>query len=336
MNFLDSIKDFCAEIGRDPLLVQGAGGNISVKNKNVLWIKASGTWIADAKIQQIFTPVDLESLNKALKNLQYDVLPVALGVNPLRPSIETLLHVVMPHKIVLHIHAIEALAYLVQANAEDHLAVIFGDSISWKFIPYIKPGADLAQAVHMSIKSLSNIDIVFLGNHGVVIGGNSLKELIATLGKMRKMLNNQPKITLQKDFDGIKKISKSIAIKGYVKCRDAALNELATNPFLMHMVESAWALYPDHVVFLGSKPLVIEVDDIQKTDFQNKYEPPFIFIRGFGVLEDEGVTKAQKVQLRAFYDVLIRQQSSENLNTLNQQQISQLLNWDAEKYRQKM
>ena len=44
-----SVEDFCSRIGADPLLVQGAGGNVSWKKGSVLWIKASGTWLAHAK-----------------------------------------------------------------------------------------------------------------------------------------------------------------------------------------------------------------------------------------------------------------------------------------------
>ena len=34
-----------AQLGRDPLQVQGPGGNTSIKHDNVMWIKASGTGI---------------------------------------------------------------------------------------------------------------------------------------------------------------------------------------------------------------------------------------------------------------------------------------------------
>ena len=33
---------FCAQGGKNSLLVQGAGGNVSFKDNDVLWIKASG------------------------------------------------------------------------------------------------------------------------------------------------------------------------------------------------------------------------------------------------------------------------------------------------------
>ena len=50
---------FCAlsaRLGRDPLQVQGPGGNTSIKDRETLWIKASGTELADAETKQIFSP----------------------------------------------------------------------------------------------------------------------------------------------------------------------------------------------------------------------------------------------------------------------------------------
>ena len=39
--------------------VQGAGGNTSVKDNGVLWVKASGFWLADAQNKNIFVLIRL-------------------------------------------------------------------------------------------------------------------------------------------------------------------------------------------------------------------------------------------------------------------------------------
>lgn len=43
------IENFCKKIGTNKSLVYGAGGNISWKESGLLWIKSSGTNLADAK-----------------------------------------------------------------------------------------------------------------------------------------------------------------------------------------------------------------------------------------------------------------------------------------------
>ena len=46
----------CTMFGANPLLVQGAGGNVSWKEEDTLWVKASGTWLSDASAEDIFLP----------------------------------------------------------------------------------------------------------------------------------------------------------------------------------------------------------------------------------------------------------------------------------------
>ena len=62
---LTALRKLSAALGADPLRTQGAGGNTSIKRDGVMWIKASGTWLADALAQDIMTPVRLDPLRKA-------------------------------------------------------------------------------------------------------------------------------------------------------------------------------------------------------------------------------------------------------------------------------
>ena len=65
-NTRQAINDLCADLGKDRLLVQGSGGNVSWKEDGVLWVKGSGTCLANADKENIFVPVDLVHLQKAL------------------------------------------------------------------------------------------------------------------------------------------------------------------------------------------------------------------------------------------------------------------------------
>ena len=122
-----AIAKFCAELGVDPLLVQGAGGNISWKDETnaILWVKASGTWLAEAMQKDIFVPVNLLHLRHAIQRHDFSVIPQLQGESVLRPSIETLLHALMPQRIVVHLHAIEILAHLVRVDCEENIQSLF-------------------------------------------------------------------------------------------------------------------------------------------------------------------------------------------------------------------
>ena len=101
-----TVESFCTTIGSNPMLVQGAGGNISWKDGDTLWVKASGMWMVDAEKKDIFVPVDLKKIKKEIAKTNYSVDIQTLALSELRPSIETILHGLMPHKIVLHVHAV--------------------------------------------------------------------------------------------------------------------------------------------------------------------------------------------------------------------------------------
>ena len=175
------VKAFCAQIGADPLLVQGAGGNVSWKDGDALWVKASGTWLAEAELKDIFVPVNLSLLQTALSKNDFSVKPEVSSNSDLRPSIETLLHALMPHRVVVHIHAVEILAHLVQVNAKVEIKNLVGDAVKWIYVDYFKPGADLARAVSEQLTNRSDADVVFLGNHGVVIGGEDVEDVASML-----------------------------------------------------------------------------------------------------------------------------------------------------------
>ena len=328
----EQVKAFCARIGKDPLLVQGAGGNVSWRDGDVLWVKASGTWLADAVAKDIFIPLDLVDLRQAIANENFHTDPRLVVDSELRPSIETLLHALMPHKVVVHLHAVEILAHLVRADPVAEFEKLIGGVIKWCCVDYFKPGAELAQAVSARLLQQPDVDVIFLQNHGVVIGGASIADIEIILQKLVLLLQNTMAPLL---VDGEAAEAASILkSQTYCLCSDPEVNQLATNHYLSSRQESEWVLYPDHAVFLGAQAAILG-HSISLNDLGEK-KPAFIFDLGTGVYESKMVTTAQKVQLRCYYDVLIRQPVTEKLLTLSPGAIVELLNWDAEKYRKSL
>lgn len=327
------VREFCAAIGKDSMLVQGAGGNVSWKDNEVLWIKASGTWLKDALAKDIFIPIELLRLRQEIEKKNFQLIPEVIGESKLRPSIETLLHALMPQKVVVHLHAIEILAHLVRANPVARLDKLIGNNIKWSIVDYFKPGAELAEVVAKNLSNNFDIDVIFLCNHGVVIGGENISDINIILKKLIAFIKNE----ISNLNINIKPIDQALPIqlRGYNASQDKEINQLAINKSLSARLKSEWVLYPDHAVFLGSfAPILgesISYKDINTTP--NKL-PPFIFDLGRCVYEKETITTAEKEQLRCYYDVLIRQPHNESLVSLSPNSIMELLNWEAEKYRQ--
>jgi rhamnose utilization protein RhaD (predicted bifunctional aldolase and dehydrogenase) len=332
-DFKQKVKRFCAQIGADPLLVQGAGGNVSWKEEESIWIKASGKWLANAETDEIFVKVDHKLLLRSLKLKDFNVVPKVMIETDLRPSIETHMHSLLPHKIVIHVHAIEVLACLVQINARENLEKVIGNTFNWTYVDYFKPGAELAEAV--SEEMYDNCDVVFLGNHGLVIGVNNIDDAYTLLNELTLKLTTKPEILSLPD----KKFSRKLDFsnKGYVPVIDEKINLIATDYKMASKLQNRWALYPDHVVFLGAKPVILKkgftIEDLNEATFDN---PPFIFSLGEGVYESVNSKNYHRVQLRCYYDVIIRLKDIEKVLVLNEDQISELLNWDAEAHRQNL
>lgn len=317
----EDVSTYCAALGADPLLVQGAGGNVSWKDGGTLWIKASGTWLADAARKDIFVPVDLAHLRAATAGGDLDVQPRTLGESTLRPSIETLLHALMPQRVVVHVHAIELLAHLVRPDFSAIVTRALGDSVRWAAAPYCKPGLALAQAVAAALRGVPDAQAVFLQNHGVVVGGDSCAEVDAVLRLMLERLSSPPASALP---------AARRPIAGYEAVADEGVAQLAVDPALFARLAKDWALFPDHVVFLGARAHTF---DSPAALAQAQSGPDLAFVRGEGVYARGGLTAARLAQLRCYYDVLARVPAGAQLASLGERQVGELLNWDAEQYR---
>ena len=329
------VKQFCARIGTDSLLVQGPGGNVSWKDNDVLWIKASGKWLAKACDEEIFVPVSLSYLQEAISNKNFSCSPSILGDTKLRPSIETMLHALMPQKVIAHLHAVEALAHLVRKNAETRLAELINDSIKWVFVDYYKPGAELAACVSAKLTLIPDAEVIFLKNHGIVIGAPDIRNLERILKKITKLLFTKPFLSELIPFDFVIKNNPNTILNEFAFATDPEINRLSTNSYLISRVQNDWALYPDHVVFLGDSAIVIDDTAAEYKSEIIGRNPDFIFVKQQGVLECKAITPAKKAQLRCYYDVLVRQPQTEKLDSLTQINIKEILNWEAEIFRQK-
>ena len=331
----DSISQFCVELGQDPLLVQGAGGNVSWKDGNTLWIKGSGTWLANAKVADIFVPVGLGKITSSLSQGDFSVTPELVATSDLRPSIETILHALMPQKIVIHLHAINPLTYLVLQDAKTQIEEI-SKALPWKsaFIEYFKPGAELAQAIDIAMKMQDGIRILFLKNHGIVIGGDSIPEVRSILEDVLKACPTTSSPELAKFPSRMPEVP--VRAKGvYRAFEDIEVQQLAQNPSLFNRLKSDWVLYPDHVVFLGAKAFIYKGwENFFYQHNVGQILPDLIFIGNEGVFVAPNLNYAKTVQLRCFYDVISRVVATEKLNPLQESEILVLLNWDAERLRQ--
>lgn len=326
-----SIEDYCVYLGKNPLIVQGAGGNISWKDGETLWVKASGKRLVDAKAANIFVPVDLYALRIAIQKKDFNATPLVLGGASMRPSIETNLHALMPHKIVMHLHSVEILAALVKEGCQEEVNSRMSDSVGWRFVEYFKPGPDLARAIFNAGVDFKT-QVIFLRNHGVIVGADSIEEVDQILRILLNIFH-----TLPTELN-VSLVSEEFKLpdcfNGYVLIQDACIQQLALNSNFIKNLSDNWAICPDHVVFLGPSPIIYSKNDVLSGVINSQQvRPALIFIEGIGVYSLPEFSKAQFEQLRFYWDVVVRTDITSKVSTLNEDEVCELINWDAEKYR---
>lgn len=177
-------------LGQDSMLVMHGGGNTSVKMEvrdrlgdihDVLYVKGSGWDLATIEARG-FAPVRLEPLRKMAR---LDVLSdrdmvelqraAMLDPNAPNPSVEAILHAMIPQTFVDHTHADAVLAISHSPRGNEILAQIYGERVL--IFPYVMPGFVLAQDVAKRTASIDwdDYDGMILLHHGVFTWADDAK-----------------------------------------------------------------------------------------------------------------------------------------------------------------
>lgn len=327
---LQTLRRVSAIIGADISLIQGAGGNVSLKSGGLMWIKASGTWLADAEAKDIMVPVVLGT--------GPDDPPVVSDQDRsgLRPSIETSMHAVLPQRVVLHVHAVDVLALAVRTDGPLLLKKSLA-GLRWAMVPYARPGAPLTQAILDSVAGAAEtLDLLVLANHGLVVMADDVLSAHALLNEVVARVAVPP---LDRP-DAATGPHTMIDGHGFHAATDPFTHILARDPVGLAVAE-AGPLYPDHVVFLGPEPLVIDADvDLGDALHQFResrgWTPKWLVVRGVGVAVADDLPRGGAQMLRCLADVAARIPADAPLQVLSDADIAALTGWDAEQYRQQM
>jgi len=145
-------------LGRDKSLVLHGGGNTSVKvrarnilgdEEDLIYVKGSG-WDLETIEEAGFTPLPLAHVRRlgALPSLtdaemSSELLAQTRRAGAPAPSVESILHALLPAKFVDHTHADAFIAVSNTAGGSARLREIYGDLLV--HIPYVMPGFDLAR-----------------------------------------------------------------------------------------------------------------------------------------------------------------------------------------------
>src|SRR5215207_7920712 len=178
-------------LGQDSSLVLHGGGNTSVKtqvtnifgeDEEVIYVKGSG-WdletieaagFAPCRMKELLRLAELETLSDP--QMAVELQKSKVDPSAPAPSVEAILHAILPEKFVDHTHADAVLAVTNTADGRQRVREIYGDRVV--VVPYVMPGFKLARlCAELYPKQAGSQTIgMLLMNHGMFSFGETARE----------------------------------------------------------------------------------------------------------------------------------------------------------------
>jgi len=275
-------------LGQDSSLVLHGGGNTSVKitetnivgeQEEILYVKGSG-WDLVSIEKAGFSPVRMAHMIKlgALESLSDPQMVNELktqltSASAPAPSVETILHAILPFKYVDHTHADAVVTISNTSDGEDRIREIYGDRVV--IVPYVMPGFDLSKDVGrlFSEQATDKTEGMVLLNHGIFSFGATAKE---AYDRMIELVNLAEQYLIKQNAWEIKKPLSNVgskSIRNEIAQLRSKISSVIGNPILFNLTNSEQGIdfsnrndiddiatrgpvTPDHVIRTKRIPMV--------------------------------------------------------------------------------
>ena len=368
---LPSLVEMSNRYGKNPDYVLAGGGNTSFKDLQYLWVKASGQALSTigeagfvklsrARLSVIFErsysadPDTREA--QVLSDMMESRCP---GEEAKRPSVEALLHNLIPSAYVLHLHPTAVGGFVCSKNAKAVFDELFAADSIW--IPQAMPGYYLATIVKDAQEAFKAAKgayptYIFLENHGVFLGGETVEEVDAAWNALTERLNGYAaKLgrtfpvwdASQTEYDATLAASTAPAIRGLafpggqqgVVLFDASpiVRKATANKESFAKVYTAFS--PDHLVYCGADSLFIGADDIDgnlRAAAAEKPLPRVIGVEGLGLFTTGVTSREAHNAANLFRSAAGVAEAAEIFGggkPLSDELVSAISNWEVERYR---
>jgi len=367
MENLDRLIGISCHYGDNPAYVIAGGGNTSYKDKDTIWIKASGIplagigrdgFVAISRDRLSLIESGVFSENAAEREEQVKVLMNSAIISPknLRPSVETSLHNLIGYAFVVHTHPtlVNGLmcANYVLAEVEQR----FGREAL--MVEYTDPGYILFKKLRERITDYiadhgHTPQIIFLQNHGVFVAADTVEEINRLYTEINQKISQGKDISMPSCETTAYESPVTEEIVRYSSLRSLCSRSLncdligyfTANRVTMDTVSGPFS--PDIIVYCKSSYLLLErnMDPdrvsglFERFEKQNGYFPRVILEEGGGLtIVEENIRSLQTVE-EVFLDLmkisyLSRQFGGPHFMTPGQ--IRFIDNWEVEHYRRKV
>jgi rhamnose utilization protein RhaD (predicted bifunctional aldolase and dehydrogenase)/NAD(P)-dependent dehydrogenase (short-subunit alcohol dehydrogenase family) len=288
-------------LGSDLRITNFGGGNTSSKleetdpldgqKKQVLWVKGSGGDLGSIKVAG-FATLYLDKVlalsriyrGVTLEDEMVGMYPLCtFGNNPVAASIDTPLHAFLPFPHVDHLHPDWGIALAASANGKEKMEEFnkqFGHHLVW--VPWQRPGFELAMMMAQAVKDAPGCDGVVLGGHGLFTWGDTQRSsylntitIIDQIGQFIEAHRAKRKVTA---FGGAKykphaerqKIALQLMplLRGSVSGEQRMIGSFSDMPEVLDFVNAHAApelaylgtSCPDHFIRTKIRPLLVPWD----------------------------------------------------------------------------
>jgi rhamnose utilization protein RhaD (predicted bifunctional aldolase and dehydrogenase) len=386
MNAVDEIVALSHRYGEGYDWVIAGGGNTSVKDDHTMWVKSSGTTLASitpdqfvamdrAKLEKIWEttyPSDPEARERrALEDLMAARVNSSNGP---RPSVETLMHALFPHRFVVHTHPTMLNGLTCARQGEAAVRSLFGDTALW--VPTIDPGYTLARDMKTRVDQWLNDhdgswpSIIIMQNHGLVVAAETIEEIDAihesVNQKVRSAIERTPEMEPEeRDSDPLREPAEAVAraLADMYAAHGSALERPVvtafSNPELQRRAASREAMEPvssafspDHIVYSGHKPCYVDLPEgtnspqvlhsevlhaVHEFCDTEDTEPKIVVIRGraaVAVTPTERKTEIARLLFLNALQIAAFAESFGGSQFMPEDQIEFVRGWEVEKFRE--
>jgi rhamnose utilization protein RhaD (predicted bifunctional aldolase and dehydrogenase) len=362
MGKLDALVEISRRYGSDPDWVLAGGGNTSWKEPGRLYVKASGTSLADIAAEG-FCEIDRGRLD-AIWSAPYpagteareaavlaDLMAARAAGEAKRPSVETLMHGLFPQAYVVHTHPAAVNGLACGRSGEAAFRRLFAHDAIW--VPFVDPGYVLAKAVREAMEAFRAREgrapsIMIMQNHGLLVAGEAPREIdelsASVMGRIRAEIGREPGLgavpvdarALSDALGEIKALAPSVSafrFRADAETLSRAASAVAFAPLLS-------AFTPDHIVYAGHEFLRAESGRIaaawEDYSARNGVSPRIVVVAGIGAFAVAAAGAAADRAAQLYADackVAAYAESFGGALHMTREKIDFIRNWEVEKYR---
>ena len=368
---VEKLIEVTRRYGGNPDYVLAGGGNTSLKEKGVMYVKASGSSMAQidetgfvkmdqAGLDAIWTADYPENTEEREDRALQDLMDARLEGETARPSVETLLHSFVPYKYVVHTHPALMNGLSCAVRGEEIARELLGDKMLW--IPVVNPGYILARYVKDRVEEFTADgkafpEYIILQNHGVFTGGESISDVDKRyeflMGKLETKITITPDMKELPVDQALSDKLQNAVIRAYGPAGGFHFYRIRQcDPWLVSKeaaVPVFSALTPDHIVYMGHEPLWIDEESVETmtnsliegvASYEKTYgkKPKTILIQNRGIISCGVSQKEADLSQILFKDAVKVSVLSKNFGGVRfmpQDKIDFINNWEVEKYRAK-